>query len=71
MSFNQIRLPRPSCAAVRALPYAGVALLTALGDAARQGEERAGAGPAPEAPAPQGITRHVGLLTGPQQDVRA
>jgi hypothetical protein len=48
-----------------------VALLPALGDAARQGEERAGAGPAPEAPAPQGITRHLGLLTDPRQDVRA
>jgi hypothetical protein len=48
-----------------------VALLTALGDAARQGEERAEAGAAPEAPAPQGITRHVGLFTDSPRDVWA
>jgi hypothetical protein len=48
-----------------------VDLLTALGDAARQGEERARAGPAPEASAPQGITRQVGLRTDSPRDVRA
>ena len=46
-------------------------LLTALGEAARQGEERARAGATPEAPAPTGITRPVGLLTDSPGDGRA
>jgi hypothetical protein len=51
-------------------PNFWIDLLTTLGDAARQGEERARAGPSSTAPARYGITRHVGLLTDSLRDVR-
>jgi hypothetical protein len=48
-----------------------VELLTALGEASRQVEERARAGRAPDAPALQGITRHVDLGTDFRQHIGA
>ncbi len=69
MSSNQIRLPRPSCAAVRALPYAGVALLTALALAACGPASASGGSGAPAAgstPAPTG-TAGAGGAAGQRQ----
>ncbi|HYQ31653.1 MAG TPA: hypothetical protein VEQ83_00450, partial [Lapillicoccus sp.] len=69
MSSNQIRLPRPSSAAVRALPYAGVALLTALALAACGPASASGDSGAPAAgstPAPTG-TAGAGGAAGQRQ----
>ncbi|HEY7988414.1 MAG TPA: hypothetical protein VIE19_04285, partial [Lapillicoccus sp.] len=69
MSSNQIRLPRPSSAAVRALPYAGIALLTALALAACGPASASGGSGAPAAgstPAPTG-TAGAGGAAGQRQ----